>query len=485
MKNLFQISESANPNYLATICKIEQVSPIANANNLVKTVINGYDMVISKNIPVGSIVVYFPCESSISEKYLSANNLYEQSEFEKNSNAEEVKKLLNIAETLPENKKIQIISEIKSLCGFFNKHGRVRIIKLRGIYSQGFIASIETLSKAYPILKNINWGELVGTQFNMIGGEVLCKKYIPNIKTEQNKQHSKSNWQKRMKKLKSFDKLIPGQFEFHYDTSHLEEHITELHPNDVVTISLKVHGTSCIISNVLCNKKLNIWGKLKKFLKLKVEDKEYSNIYSSRSVIKNRYLVKGEDYYESDIWGCVNRDFSRFVWEGMTIYGEIVGYIEGTKTMIQKNYDYGCNEGEWKFMPYRITTTRDDGSKKEWDVSDVWRWAVNLITQQPEIKSKILPIPILYHGKLDNMYPNLNINNNWHQNLLFCMKEDKIKFGMEMDEVLCRNRVPREGVVVRIDGDKFSRAWKLKCKRFYEREAKAHDDNEIDMEEVS
>ena len=86
-------SDKANPNYLATICRIEQVYPIENTDRLVRTVINGYDMVISKDIPVGSIVVYFPCETSISEKYLSANNLYEQSEFEKNSNAQEIKEL--------------------------------------------------------------------------------------------------------------------------------------------------------------------------------------------------------------------------------------------------------------------------------------------------------------------------------------------------------------------------------------------------------
>ena len=77
MKNIFVLNENSNPNYLATICKIDEVFPIEGADKLVKTVINGYDIVISKDHKPGDIVVYFPVESSICEKYLSANNLYE------------------------------------------------------------------------------------------------------------------------------------------------------------------------------------------------------------------------------------------------------------------------------------------------------------------------------------------------------------------------------------------------------------------------
>ena len=56
---------------------------------------------------------------------------------------------------------------------------------------------------------------------------------------------------------------------------------------------------------------------------------------------------------------------------------------------------------------------------------------------------------------------------------------------MEEDEPLCKNKVPREGIVVRIDGDKFARAWKLKTMRHYGKEAEQHDKGEVDMEEMS
>ena len=150
MDKRFVLTEGANPNYLCTVCRIGEMFPIEGADRLVKTVINGYDIVISKDHKEGDIVVYFPVETSICEQYLSANNLYEMGEFERNSNAEEVKEILTKAEALKDTDiegKTALLAEAKSKCGFFNKHGRVRILKLRGQYSQGFIASVDSLGK--------------------------------------------------------------------------------------------------------------------------------------------------------------------------------------------------------------------------------------------------------------------------------------------------------------------------------------------------
>ena len=67
------------------------------------------------------------------------------------------------------------------------------------------------------------------------------------------------------KTIKRFDKLIEGQFEFHYDTKKLEEEISILKPETNVSVTVKVHGTSVILANVLCNKQLTTWEKIKKF----------------------------------------------------------------------------------------------------------------------------------------------------------------------------------------------------------------------------
>lgn len=57
-------------------------------------------------------------------------------------------------------------------------------------------------------------------------------------------------------------------------------------------------------------------------------------------------------------------------------------------------------------------------------------------------------------------------------------------FGMEEDEPYFYNKVPREGIVIRIDNDKKPEAFKLKCLKFYQRERKMIDKGEVDIEMV-
>ena len=467
---MLTLSKDHNPNYLATIWKIDKVFPIENADKLVKTVINGYDMVISKDMQPGDIVVYFPVESAISEKFLSVNNLYELHEAHRNANYPEVEKFLQAEDN----------NSAKALCGFFNKHGRVRIIKLRGQYSMGFVAGIDSLTKVFPELIDFDFNSVINTQFDTCCGELLVKKYVPVT------QMSNHTYNKKQRKLnKGFDKLIPGQFEFHYDTKMLAEHIKEIKPMTNVTLTVKIHGTSVILSNILCNRKLSLWEKIKKFFGCDVQITEYSNIYSSRKVIKNQFINKNpQHYYSSDIWGSVNQIFSPYIDKGMTVYGEIVGYEEGSPCFIQKNHDYGCKPGEWKFMPYRITTT-ENNSKFEWNVLDVRDWTLKLIKEHPELESKILCLNVLYHGRLQDIYKDVPVDEDFHFNLLERMKSDDKFLLMEKNEPMCNNKVPREGIVLRIDNDILARAWKLKSKAHYNLEAKAHDAGEADIEEIS
>ena len=516
MDKRFVITEKANPNYLCTVCKIGEMFPIEGADRLVKTVINGYDIVIPKTHKEGDIVLYFPVETAICEQYLSANNLFEMSEFERNSNVEEVKEILIKMENLKEDDiegHNALVAEAKSKCGFFNKHGRVRILKLRGQYSQGFVADVSTIVDMDATLADVDWESMVGCQFNEVNGIEFCKKYVPYVK--ERREHTRGDqslWKRRMRKLKRFNRLIDGQFEFHYDTKMLAEHIGQLSPEDVVSITLKVHGTSAIFANVLTMKKSEhskaaCKREIKKMLNLRycrlshsqkeylkkryVENKmkptkEYGNIYSSRSVIKNQYInPRAQSFYGSDIWACVNRDFSPYISNGMTVYGEIVGYLEGSQQFIQKNHDYGCKPGEWKFMPYRITETDEFGNKVEWDIDKVDEWTRNLVVMHPELANKTMFLTILYYGRLGDLYPDLDTETHWHNNLLARMKEDKDRFLMEMHEPLCKNKVPREGIVVRKVGDPLARAWKLKSRAHYAKECEAHDKGEVDIEEIA
>ena len=111
---------------------------------------------------------------------------------------------------------------------------------------------------------------------------------MPPTKAD-NTEHK--NW--RNKKLKKFNKIIPGTFFFHYDTAPLNRNIDKINPTDVITITEKLDGTSFILADILTRKKLAWYEKLTNFLHItKHSTTEYGLIYSSRNVIKNQYINK-------------------------------------------------------------------------------------------------------------------------------------------------------------------------------------------------
>ena len=166
----------------------------------------------------------------------------------------------------------------------------------------------------------------------------------------------------------------------------------------------------------------------------------------------------------------------------MIVYGEIVGYLSGSDSMIQKGYDYGCERGTNKLMLYRITTRCADGSLREWDVTEVRQFTQQLMANYPDLAPRLHPIDFLYHGTLRDLYPELSATEHWHENVLQAMKQDKQMLGMEEREPLCKQKVPREGIVLRKDGDALAEAWKLKTDAFFSREQKLIDAGEVDME---
>lgn len=211
---------------------------------------------------------------------------------------------------------------------------------------------------------------------------------------------------------------------------------------------------------------------------------DYDVVYSSRGVIKNQYINEHvtPGFYKFDVWKEATDIIAPYLDEDMTVYGEICGWAG--QSAIQKGYDYGCKQGEFFLMPYRITTKIKDGSdeKYEWNVSEVKEWTEHLISEHPELADKVHPITMFYHGTLANLYPHVKIAEHWHENILLEMMNDKEHFGMEELEPMCKNKSYREGIVVRIDNDPFAEAFKLKCKNFLQKEAALIDKGEVDIE---
>ena len=502
---MFTKSENIKLEYCAQIVKIGELLPIEGSDFLVKTNIGGaYQVVVGKDaVKTGDVMVYCKLETTVNKDFLSINNQFEMSERHLNSNYEEVQKLIDEGRE----------DEAKKMVGYFNKHGRVRIVRLRGCASEGCLFTIDSLAKWNPKVLDYDFekcfepndeGIVVPFEFDTIDGVLFVKAYVPYVPPQQKKDGLTRAERKRGKRVEKLDRIIEGQFAFHYDTNQFKDNLWRFNPDTVVDISVKEHGTSFISGNVLTKRYLsenffkklfrNVRNRVRYFLS-SIDHRrrtmilpdfviEYGEVTSSRGVIKNKYINKdaGVGFYKVDMWSEYGKLIHPFLPKGMTVYGEIVGYVTGSTSMIQKGYDYGCKIGENKLMPYRITETDEEGNKKEWNVQDVYDWTIKLLEDHPELKDRVKPITILYHGRLGDLYPDLDPETHWNQGLLTKLQEDKQRFGMELNEPMCKTAVPREGIVIRIENDVKAEAFKLKTEAFKFREAKQVDAGEVDME---
>lgn len=463
--------------YCATVVKIGAITPIEGTDFLGTTLVNGFSIIVRKDlIHEGDIMIYCPIETQLNTGFLSANNLYEWSHRHLNQNYEKVEDCISQ----------DGLEVAKKMVGFFNKYGRVRILRLRGQASMGYLTPIQSLYTWGACLGGVDWENCIGMDFDEVNGERFIQVYIPPRKP-QSERLSKD--QRRNKRIEKIDRMIPGEFSFHYDTQQLNRNMHRFNITDVVDISVKMHGTSICLGNVLVKKpkqfKFKPFNWIHSLLPLKWQKliPGYDIVYSSRTVIKNSDLnstLQG-GYYSKDVWGDYAKLLGPYIPEGMEIFGEIVGYVTDTQTMIQKGYDYKCLPGKNRLYVYRIRTKQEDGTHKEWDLQDIRTWLQTVVSAHPELENQIDIVPLLYHGSLSYLYPEIAADHHWHENILAALKQEPA-FGMEELEPLCNTKTPREGIVLRIEGDPIAEAFKLKCVSFLEKEAKQVDKGEINLD---
>ena len=491
MKEIFTKSETMSQEYCATFVKLEDIQDIPNAKTVSKALVNGREIVISKNCKVGDIMVYCSNETQLNADFCYMNNLY--SDINRNSNCDEVLEWLSQNADATEEEKHDYTIKHR---GYFDVNRRIRMIKLAGTYSMGFLIEPEAFTKWCPSLKftKEDLESLVGTDFDTVNGELFIKAYVPVKQQAQTYNHNRSD--RRNKHLKRFDRMIPGQFAFHYDTTPFEKTISRFDPDMKVSISVKLHGTSYIIGNVLVKKPKygGLYTKVFPYLPswLQFTKNDYDTIYSSRSVIKNSDINPHKKGFSKGLDACFDKYYELlkdYIPQNITIYGEIVGYCEDTNSYIQsmgKGYDYKCCPGKNQLMIYRVTENLKDGTHREYEVDEVVNFTRNfkheLEKQNSLAAERIIELPILYQGTLRDLYPDLDVNNHWHEEFLERIKYDKEHFGMEELEPLCRNKVPREGIVFRIFNDPVKEAFKLKCVKFLRKEAEDIDNGHVDSE---
>lgn len=270
-------SKKANENYLSKIVRISNFHKHNDSavERLKCCTVDGYNIITGIDSEPG-LYVYFPALSQINSDFLSYANLYKHKDL--NSNPEQ--------------------------SGMFEDNGRVKVIKLRGELSEGFIIPITVFQNYIVSITNKELTNIKeGVEFDAIEHEGkefwISKKYVAK------KQYSqKQNFQKTKGKVpKRLDRVRDDQFRYHYQTIIIKKCPYVINPESLIEISYKIHGTSGISAYVLCHKPLSWKEKIAKWLTKESFDK-YDYIYSSRTVIKNKYYNPevGKGYYSDDIW---------------------------------------------------------------------------------------------------------------------------------------------------------------------------------------
>lgn len=475
-----KISKEANINYLAKVVRIDHINPVPNSDNLVMTTVDGNVIVMNKaGVNVGDIMVYFPAESRISEWYLSANNLFKDTE----------------------------LNHDKEKKGFFERNGRVRCIKLRGQISAGFLMPYSTLGVPFE-------ESVLNTEFDTIHDKKIVAKYI--IKTNE----PQTPGAKKARKGKVTSKVIENQFRFHIDTPQLVKNIGRFTMDSVISITRKVHGTSGISAYVLCNKDNpwhsrfaawtwnNVWNRMinifaKEPWEFSLNNTKYDYLYSSRRVVKNDREDTG--FYKVDIWKYADDVIKPKLLKGMTMYYEIVGYLPDGK-MIQKDYPYGMkhphrtNSYEYgvnfDIQVYRITMTTPDGAVIEWNTQMVNQYCerVGLKPVETYFKGTVREfLKSQVHSPLDVEYNGL-MKDNDVANMIDVLEsiEDydtlKERFVnklattyLEHNALDCGKNVPDEGIVVRLEVFDLD-VYKFKSRRFLLKETEELDSGEANIE---
>ena len=199
-------------------------------------------------------------------------------------------------------------------------------------------------------------------------------------------------------------------------------------------------------------------------------------MYSSRTVVKNQYINTDvtPGFYGEDIWAIVNKELNGKIEQGITLYGEIVGYLPSGK-MIQKAYDYGCKDGEHKFVVYRITYTKPDGNVIEFSWQQIKDYCKKYsIETVKELYYDTTPPLLRFENRLQSL-------DDWGQRWF----NQLVSYYLEKDCKHCINKVKAEGIVVRRDGLETYSAYKLKSKAFLLQESKELDLGVETLEDIS
>jgi hypothetical protein len=388
--------------YNAIISTLINVRKHENADKLAIANCSGYQVIVGLDAKDGDKVILFSDDGQLSEEYCKTNDLIGYTDEEGNRKG-----------------------------GYFDQRRRVRAQIFRGVKSEAYVASIESLSFTGVDLSTLN----VGDQFCEINGIPICNKYF----TEKTLNRIKGQKKSKICHLKQY-------FKEHFDTEQFK-HARDEEFYGLVTITSKYHGSSarsCLLNVPV--KQNNNWFKrfLSRFNKnwFPNERFEYKSLYATRRVIK------GEAGDHDDFRVNCHKKLQPYIEKGMTVFYEIVGYEESGKSIMPSastdklpkdfrkrfgktiTYKYGCLQGTCKILVYRITIQVEDKPYEfSWD----------------QVKEWCKKAGILHVQELDRFLIKTEED--------ICMLKDKIEYyteGIDMAEPMDESHI-REGICVRVD----------------------------------
>jgi RNA ligase (TIGR02306 family) len=280
-----------NQNSVCFIAKINEVKAIEGADNIELVVAGGWNAITKKSeFKVGDETIIATTDAVIPES----------------------------------------LSEEMGVTSYLRKGGRVRTVKLRGVYSECLIIPKHYLKGKvsmgdYDLKEGSDCMELLG-----------ITKYEPPVKQIQLASGRKIKWRDNQ------------NFHIYYKFPNLKNVAGMFTEEDEVQITRKIHGTNARYG-IVKKSKLSFWDKVKKFFKLADEWIDYEYIYGSHNCEKGS---ESQGFYSTDVWRTIAEKYDikdrlwRLVREmdveevgsGVVLYGEIYG------AGIQKNYTYGLED---------------------------------------------------------------------------------------------------------------------------------------------
>jgi len=283
-----------NQNSVCFVARINEIKPIEGADNIELGVIGGWNCIIKKDShKVDDLVVVATTDAVIPQE----------------------------------------LSDAMNITNYLRKGQRVRTVKLRGVYSECLIISLDSL----PQMKE-QYAKGIGYYWNE--GEDLMEK-LGIFKYEPPAVQIQLSSGRKLKYYQN------QNFGIYYKFPNYKNVKGMFNEEDVVEVSRKIHGTNARYGIVKKNK-LSIWDKVKRFFGDKWVEYEY--VYGSHNVEKGS---DSQGFYDTDVWRTIADKYNirEQLWDllklskdiygidsGVVIYGEIYG------PGIQKNYDYGLTE---------------------------------------------------------------------------------------------------------------------------------------------